>query len=217
MTVSNARARDTRAFDIHGFDIHSFDIGTLDIRALDRHATVVALDVLRLVRREHLELFTPCAGWTLRDLLGHLVAENRGFTAAAAGSTDPAAWHDDSLGAEPWTDFATSAIVLTAVFAAEDLLERKLRIRELGFLPGTLAMAIHFVDIVVHTWDIARTIGSHRAIEPELALAALEFARQWESVRPPGAFGVAVEVPADASPGDRLVAFLGRTPFGRTA
>jgi uncharacterized protein (TIGR03086 family) len=69
----------------------------------------------------------------------------------------------------------------------------------------------------VHAWDIARTIGADSTIEDELAEAALALARDWKFERPNVAFDVEVPAPADATAGDRLVAFLGREPQWRAA
>ncbi|MFF7249170.1 TIGR03086 family metal-binding protein [Embleya sp. NPDC008237] len=193
------------------------DIADLDVQASDRRATVIALDTLRLARRDQWDLPTPCTGWNLRDLLGHMVAENRGFIAAAAGATDPDVWRDDALGEDPWVDFAGSAVGVTAALSGPDVCERQLLIREFGTFPGSVAIAMHFVDNLVHAWDVARTIGLPGHIEPELALTALAFAERWELGRPGIAFGGAVEPPVDATPGERLVALLGRTPHRRSA
>ncbi|MGW1992492.1 TIGR03086 family metal-binding protein [Embleya sp. NPDC001921] len=193
------------------------EIGALDVRALHRRAIVCALDTLRSVRSGQMDLPTPCAGWDLRDLIGHMVAENRGFVAAAGGSTEPDAWRDDSLGDDPWVDFATTAVDVVAALAGDEVSERRLLIREFGSFPGSVAIAMHFVDNLVHAWDVARTIGAPDAIDPELALIALSFAERWKLGKPGGAFGGAVGAPADATPGERLVALLGRTPDRRAA
>ncbi|MYS87655.1 TIGR03086 family metal-binding protein [Embleya scabrispora] len=193
------------------------DIGGIDVQASDRRATVIALDTLRLVRRDQWELPTPCEGWDLRGLLGHMVAENRGFVAAAGGATDPDVWRDDSLGEDPWVDFAASAVAVTAALSGPEVLERRLRIREFGTFPGSVAIAMHFVDNLVHAWDLARAIGLPGAVDPELAMSALAFAERWEPGESGGAFGGAVEPPVDATPGERLVALLGRTPHRRSA
>jgi len=193
------------------------DPDTLDVRALDRRATVIALNTLRLVRPGHLRLPTPCEGWNLGDLLGHMVAENRGFTAAGRGITDPAAWRDDAYDGDPWTAFTTSAVTVTAALAGDDILERTLVIREFGSFPGRVAIAMHFLDNLVHAWDIARTIGADDTIEPELALIALAFAERWNLSEPGAVFAGALPAPVDADPGRRLVAFLGRDPLRRAS
>ncbi|MEU0940635.1 TIGR03086 family metal-binding protein [Embleya sp. NPDC005971] len=195
----------------------AIDLRALDAQALDRRAIVIALDAARLVRPDQWELPTPCEGWNLRDLLGHMVAENRGFIAAAAGATDLRVWRDASLGADPWVDFADSAVGVTAALSGPEVLERHLFIREFGTFPGSVAIAMHFLDNLVHAWDVARTIGLPGNIDPELALCALAFAEPWELGRPGIAFGGAVEPPVDPTPGERLLALLGRTPHRRSA
>jgi uncharacterized protein (TIGR03086 family) len=193
------------------------DTGMPDIRALDHRALASATHAVRLVRPEHLDLPTPCAGWTLRDLIGHMVAENRGFTAAAMGDAQLSSWRDDGVGADPAGAFDASTNALVAAFARPGVLESTIRIREFGWYTGEEAIAMHFVDNLVHTWDVARTIGADSTIEDELADAALALAQRWTFERPNVAFDVEVPAPADACAGDRLVALLGREPRWRAA
>ena len=77
-----------------------------------------------------------------------------------------------------------------------------------AILTGTGAL-----EVVVHGWDIARTCSSPWPIPGTLAeeLLALAPALVTGGDRP-GRFGMPVAVPAQAAPGDRLVAFLGRHP-----
>ena len=54
-----------------------------DHRSLDWLAVSATSRIVAGVRDEHLNLLTPCAGWRVRDLLRHMVGNNRGFVAAA--------------------------------------------------------------------------------------------------------------------------------------
>ncbi|MFG2007065.1 maleylpyruvate isomerase family mycothiol-dependent enzyme [Spirillospora sp. NPDC048911] len=77
-----------------------------------------------------------------------------------------------------------------------------------GAMAGTGAM-----EIAVHGWDVSRACGKNRQIPPELARRLLRTAPMivGDDVRH-GLFAPPVAVPPDASPGDRLVGFLGRDP-----
>ena len=52
-----------------------------------QHRTAIesSVEVIRRVRSDMLTLPTPCAGWTLADLLTHMTAQHHGFAAAARG------------------------------------------------------------------------------------------------------------------------------------
>jgi uncharacterized protein (TIGR03086 family) len=80
-------------------------------------------------------------------------------------------------------------------------------------MPGRVVAGISLLDTATHTWDLATATGQPTAPPDDVAIAAL--AASLESITPeirPGRFAPEVAVPADASPTDRLVAFLGRVP-----
>ncbi|MFJ6572831.1 maleylpyruvate isomerase family mycothiol-dependent enzyme [Streptomyces sp. NPDC091292] len=80
-------------------------------------------------------------------------------------------------------------------------------------LAATLVAAVGAVEIAVHGWDIGRACGLRRPIPPGLAGALLPVAHCFVEDADRGQlFAAPVPVPPDACPGDRLVAFLGRSP-----
>ena len=58
---------------------------TPDIRDLDARAVRASVDVVEEITAVDLSRPTPCAGWTLGDLLAHMTVQHQGFAAAAAG------------------------------------------------------------------------------------------------------------------------------------
>ena len=66
---------------------------TGDIRDLDARAVRASVDAVEGITAVDLSRPTPCSEWTLGDLLAHMTAQHRGFTAASAGrGADPAVW-----------------------------------------------------------------------------------------------------------------------------
>ncbi|GAA3149424.1 TIGR03086 family metal-binding protein [Planomonospora alba] len=198
-------------------DTFSPDVRTLDLRDLDRRALETAGHLITRVRPEHLAAPTPCTAWNLGELLRHMVSENHGFAAAAADrSTDRSAWDRGELGTDPYRAYQTSAAAVTAAFAAGDAYDRRVEVREFGVFRGRTAMAMHFVDVLVHGWDIAASIGAPYPLDEEAAAGALAIAAGWPDVpgfRGPGApFGARVPVRAGASATERLLGLLGRSP-----
>ena len=53
-----------------------------DIRELDRRAVLASVEVVSRVTAADLGRATPCAGWTLGDLLAHMTVQHHGFAAA---------------------------------------------------------------------------------------------------------------------------------------
>ena len=186
----------------------------MDFRELDRRAMKVTGDVVGQVGAEHLRLPTPCADWTLSGLLRHLVSEDTAFAAATTAGTEwsDVDWNAGRLGADPVADYRRAAAGYLAAFEPDRVLDKQMRVNVFGVVPGSTAVAMHFIDTVVHGWDIARTIGVPYQPDEELAATALELMRRFPLNRPTAAFDVVVPVPDDASELDKLVAFVGRDP-----
>ena len=98
-----------------------------------------------------------------------------------------------------------------------------------GDIAGTVSiggcpMAVHLlsctgaVEIAVHAWDVGQSCGGRWPIPEPLAglLLPAAVALVCDDERP-GLFAAPVRVPAAASAGDRLAAFLGRAPGARPA
>lgn len=191
-----------------------------DIRDLDARAMTVSLAVVSNVTAAHLRRPTPCAEWTLRELLEHLIVQHLGFAAAAdRNGADPAAWQPPPLGEDPAATHAAAAERLLAAFAADGVLAREFQfpasITRQTF-PGSQAIKFHFLDCVVHTWDVARSLGLPVEFDAGVLDEALTLARGFpdgETRLAPGApFGPSVAAPAAAGSLDRVVALLGRSP-----
>ena len=72
------------------------------------------------------------------------------------------------------------------------------------------------VEIAVHGWDVSAARGRGVPIPPALATRMLGLCPLLVTSRA-GLFAPPVEVPQQASPCDRLVAYLGRTPVHQTS
>ena len=123
---------------------------------------------------------TPCAEWTLGDLLAHMTAQHNGFAAAAAGrGADPDVWKASAPAADPATEYAMAAELVIAAFAGEGVLERGFALPEIipGVeFPAAQAISFHFIDYVVHGWDVARSLGLAYELDADLVEAALPVA-----------------------------------------
>ncbi|ETK35925.1 TIGR03086 family metal-binding protein [Microbispora sp. ATCC PTA-5024] len=192
----------------------------MDIRDLDRRAVLASVAMVARIGAGDLARPTPCAGWTLADLLGHMTAQHHGFAAAAEGTgADREAWRVRPLGEDPPAAYAAAAERVTAAFAAEGVFGRRFALPEFGdgaVFPAAQAMGFHFVDYLVHTWDVARSLGTVYEPEPGLAEAcrplALAVPDGGTRLAPGAAFRPALRAPAEASPFAEILAFLGRSP-----
>jgi uncharacterized protein (TIGR03086 family) len=152
---------------------------------------------------------TPCTEWTVRDLLEHMIGVVAGLGAAAAG-TAPERFE---LAPDPAGQFQAAAASALAAWRTPSVLDRVVDAGP-GPMPGRVLASINLLDTAAHTWDLATATGQPAALPDDVAHAALEasVATITPEIRP-GRFAPEVAAPGDASPTDRLVAFLGRTPW----
>lgn len=185
----------------------------MDLVDLDRRALAATWAYLRATTDDQWALPTPCAGWDVRALVAHVVGNNERYAALATGATvDWSAAAPDPGSDDLVAAFEVSAARAVAAFAAADLTAPA----ALATGPGTVgaAVAVHFVDILTHGWDLAVATGQDPTLPADLAEAALGIV----ALYPPEVWGnpryFAHEVPApdDAPPHVRLVSRLGRRP-----
>lgn len=185
------------------------DMDQLLERGLDETARVVAG-----VRPEQFDDPTPCEGWKVRDVLQHIVGGNHFFAAAAVGEPPPTG-DGDLVGDDPAAAYEQGRTRALDAWRKPGVAERIVTL-PIGDIPGSMAMGIHFVDHLVHAWDIAKATGQDTALDTELAETAYAMmnGRIPDQLRTgDGApFGPEVPCAEDAPPHERLVAYLGRTP-----
>lgn len=148
---------------------------------------------------------TPCSEWTVHDLIGHVVAGNQ-WTAGTEVEVP-----SDLAGLR--SAHASSAEGAQSTFSAPDGMTRVFKARP-GELPGAVFIQLRTIDVLAHSWDLARASGSKTDLDPELAEQLLAASRQLirPDFRGPDR-PFAEEHPCDDSrpAADRLAAFLGRT------
>lgn len=181
--------------------------------ALLERAIGYALGTLQAVTPELLSRPTPCRGWDLRLLLLHVNASldtlYEGIDDGHVGlAPDPG--HDDL--ADPVAMFRGAARRVLGAWIETAPHKRAIAIAGCPLTTAAVASA-GAVEIAVHGWDVSRACGHARPIPPALAQDLLELAPLLvtDATRHP-LFAAAVAVPPSSSPGDRLVAYLGRRP-----
>ncbi|RDD87697.1 TIGR03086 family metal-binding protein [Streptomyces parvulus] len=192
----------------------------MDIRKLDRTAVLETVRLVRQADPTHWDLPTPCAGWTLRLLVAHMTGQHHGFAAAAAGGgADLADWRPAETGDDPSAAYRDAAWTAIDAFARPGALTREYTLPEISTtvrFPATVAIGFHFLDHVVHGWDVARTLGVPLELDEATTEAALAFAlRVPDDERrlvPDPLFRPALPPPPGASPLDLVLTSLGRSP-----
>ena len=77
---------------------------------LDAEAVRASVRVVCLAGPEDMARMTPCAGWTLGDLVAHMTAQHDGFAAAAAAEgADLARWQAGEPAGDPVGEYEAAA------------------------------------------------------------------------------------------------------------
>jgi uncharacterized protein (TIGR03086 family) len=194
-----------------------------DIRPLHRIAVLHSIDIVNTAAPSDLDRPTPCGDWVLLDLLAHMTVQHRGFASAARGSgADPENWNVDAVAdavrANHVRAYADAALDVIDAFAAAGTPEAQFALPEFGegaVFPGAMAMGFHFVDYVVHGWDVAAALGERYELPADVIAAVLPLvlAVPDGDFRNDAAvpFGPAIES-AGGDDFDRILRHLGRRP-----
>lgn len=152
---------------------------------------------------------TTCDGWALRDLLEHTLDTVGVFADAIDGPAEEPLAVD--AGERSWSgEFADLARRIRRGWADPAAMDRTYEPR-FGTMPGPVMAGANALEVVVHGWDIAQATGEAVVIPDELAIPILSFARAAITDEGRGdAFGPDLQV--GVTPGEQLVAFLGRVP-----
>jgi uncharacterized protein (TIGR03086 family) len=186
---------------------------------LDRRAVELSAAIVAQAEPEDLARPTPCGAWTLRELLDHMITQHHGFAAASQGrGGDPQVWqvvHPD----DPIADYEAAARLVTDTFAQPGTLERAFELPEISpaaAFPAAQAVSFHFVDYVVHGWDVARSLDVPFEPSEDLAQAALVVARRVPDrenrLAEKAAFRPSLPSPPGGSSLDQVLTALGRSP-----
>lgn len=154
-------------------------------------------------------------GWTVADLVAHLVSEahwTAGLLAGESGEDVAArvpAGTSALLGRDPLTAWeAVADEALAAVAAAGDLTGTVHLSR--GPTPAREYVEELTADLTVHSWDLARATAGDTELDPALVTAALVVADRLPPGGVPGLFDPPLDVPPTATPQTRLLARCGR-------
>jgi uncharacterized protein (TIGR03086 family) len=154
-------------------------------------------------------------GWTVADLVAHLVNEALWVPPLLAGEPYDLIegrfpdGTDDLLGDDPFVGWETAADGALAAFAQDDALVRTVHLSR-GPTPAAEYILELTADLTVHSWDLAKATDGDIQLDGELITAALVYAERLPENGVPGMFDPPLEVPASAPPQSRLLARFGR-------
>lgn len=190
---------------------------TDEFEALDR-ARAEFEKRLRAVGDGQWDQPTPCEGWTVRDLVQHVVGADRMskllLSGAEAVEAVQAMVGDEVLGDDPVASFNAAADALRTAFRVPGARDRTVH-HPIGDIPAEMLLGFRITDLSLHAWDLARAIGADEQLDEELVRSI------WERMQPIAGFvtgtglfgaGPSGEVPDDAPVQARLLDLAGRRP-----
>lgn len=185
----------------------------MNAKQLYLYALGEATNVVKQVGPEHLELPTPCAEWTVHDLLQHITYELAWTADIVAGKTiaevgdkyDGELLNGDLL--ETWQDYADAA--RDAVMECDLHTTAHL---SYGDKPVGDYLLEAGNDQLVHAWDLGQAIGVDVQFDETAAQLLLERTQERSGeLQASGLFDPPVKVAADAGIQTKLLALLGRS------
>ena len=156
---------------------------------------------------------SECDGWTVRELVNHIVTGNYWAVELGGGKTIAEVgdrYDGDILGDDPLGAYNESAAAAAAAFRAPGAMDAPCAV-SYGPVPGSIYCGHRFMDVLIHGWDVAKSTGQDTTLLPDLVEAC------WAVLEPQldllvgsGMFGEAVPVSDAADAQTQLLAVLGR-------
>ncbi|MEV0598334.1 TIGR03086 family metal-binding protein [Streptomyces sp. NPDC050315] len=185
---------------------------------LRRHGEAIELfgDRVHAVGKDQWDAATPCANWTVRDLVNHLTAEQLWVPRLVRdGATIEDVGEDfsgDVLGENPVATWDRAAVAAVAAFTEPGALDRRVHL-SYGRTGAAAYCSQMTMDAVVHAWDLSRAVGASEELPKELVTAALREVEPYAAeLSESGLFAPAIEPPPGADDQTRLLCLLGRRP-----
>jgi uncharacterized protein (TIGR03086 family) len=172
---------------------------------------------LAFVNHDGWALPTPCPDWDVHYLAAHVIGGNR-FAALVLDGTTASDAIDRVMSSPQLADdaieaWATSSAAQTAAFRACAASERRVD-HPLGEISARQFLEFRVLDIALHAWDLARSIGTDDQLAPDLVDVVLNIVENG----PPGmGFGmVALGLTSVGASGQaRLLDLTGRDSASR--
>ena len=150
---------------------------------------------------------SPCEQWTARDVVAHVVENHRGVIASVRGG------ESEPLGADedPRQAWESASRAIGEITGDPEAVAKEID-GPTGKMPaGQIIGQFVTMDVLVHTWDLARTIGADEHLDEDSVRRAYEALKPMDAmIRQPNVFGPKLEPPMGADLQTEFLYFLGR-------
>ena len=185
-------------------------LATLEYALAELRGVIAQLD------EAEMDTVTNCEPWTVRRLASHALNNQLLWAGLVTGHELVSV--GDTMGAVPIEgDLAP---------VADEVVEQAMELwrnpgvleathsTPFGELPGSVVVNFATIDAIAHAWDLSASVGHPIEFKPDAvpAISAVVEATCTDEARAAGLIKAAIELPADASDTERLVAAAGRDP-----
>ena len=162
---------------------------------------------VRAVTPDKWDTQSPCEQWRARDVVAHIVAGHRGVIAGIRGGESTPLGADD----DPKKAWEEASRAIEEITADPEALTKELD-GPTGKMPaGEIIGRFVSMDLLVHTWDLARTVGANERLDEASVRRAYEALKPMDAmIRQPNLFGPKLEPPPGADLQTEFLYFLGR-------
>lgn len=184
-----------------------------DLQALD--VAGVALEHrLAAVQDDQLDQPSSCSGWSVYDLINHVNGGGHRYLLLMQGAPAEllaATRSQDHVRPHPLDSYRRWQRPLAAVFAERDALDRVAH-HPVGDRSGLDLLRMRTLDLTLHAWDLASSLGLDETLDPELTEHLLSHCMYLvEELRGHGLYAAAGQQCQDrASPQNELLRRTGR-------
>jgi uncharacterized protein (TIGR03086 family) len=150
---------------------------------------------------------SPCESWRARDIVAHVVEGHRGVIANVRGGESKPLGADD----DPKRAWEEASKAMSEITADPEALAQEVD-GPTGPMPaGQIIGRFVTMDVLVHTWDLARTVGADERLDESSVQRAYEALKPMDDmIRQPGVFGSKLDPPEGADVQTEFLYFLGR-------
>lgn len=124
---------------------------------------------------QHWNQPTPCPGWSVFDVVDHVVAGER-FTAMTLAGASLTGASEAQAGIDPHDPDVVAQVeeaAATVLTAFDRSLDRIIEHR-VGPVPARRVLGFRIIDQLGHTWDVAAAISRSVALDPDALAVGLE-------------------------------------------
>ena len=166
--------------------------------------------VIKLVPDKALGKQSPCSDWKGVDVIGHVLGGAKSVLSAATVGEMPKSW--PKPGNDPRAAWAKLRDQTLEALDVPGVLDKSAN-TFFGPMPVDTFITFMGADLLIHTWDLARTAKVDERLDPALckSVTALWKTMPAEMLRSPSVFGAAISPVKGADAQTRMLNFVGRS------